>query len=87
MLKRQYEQLGLKNTAAFEDDVCAQKDKGGFDWIDTPEKYVLWKWLTLNIERLMELLLLVYRNRIKPQRKLIFVYETGVRLFNAQYNT
>jgi hypothetical protein len=35
----------------------------------------------------MELLLLVYRNRIKPQRKLIFVYETGVRLFNAQFDT
>lgn len=48
MLLNQANQGNKMNLKIFEVDEFSQKDKGGFDWGDTPEGYLFWQRLILN---------------------------------------
>lgn len=48
MLINQAKQGNKMNLKVFEVDEFSQKDKGGFDWGDTPEGYLFWQRVILN---------------------------------------
>lgn len=48
MLLNQAKQGNKMNLKVFEVDEFSQKDKGGFDWGDTPEGYLFWQRIILN---------------------------------------
>ena len=48
MLINQAKQGNKMNLKIFEVDEFSQKDKGGFDWGETPEGYLFWQRIILN---------------------------------------